>query len=405
MIGAAGGRKLVTMALALIAVATLIPGSSDAANGVVRSWYPALGDYGLADAIANVALFVPLGWALTVAGVRPRHAVAVVLATTITVEFLQYTIVAGRQASVWDVLANGVGGLIGMVLPHLRSRIMGSPPFALRAAALYGVAVVAGIAGGVLLQAVPPPGALRWTNQDSHRPAYMRFEGTINDVRMNGRSVPAEAWTEIPAGRVTIDVDLASALPSPRLAEIIQFWLPDGRGWGWVDQLGRDLRVFAVSRSDAIRLRGHSLWVREAMPSAAGEPVALHLELRRFAHEVVVRNAQHEVRFSQRISAGDGWQLFAPFARQRERWGGSSLLQGLWMALLLAPLGYAAAARSLRTVAGAGAGVAVGLLLLPIALGCAWLPVWGWCGVVGGILAGAGVGRAALRGQAPDAIA
>jgi len=403
MIGTADGRKLVAIALALIAVATLIPESSDAANGVVRSWHPALGDYGLADAIANVALFVPLGWALTVAGVRPRHAVAVVLATTITVEFLQYTIVAGRQASVWDVLANGVGGLIGMVLPHLHSRIMRSPPIALRAAAMYGVAVVAGIAVGALLQAVPQPRALRWTNQDSHRTAFMRFEGTINDVRMNGTSVPAQAWTEIPAGHVTIDVDLASGLPSPRLAEIIQFWLPDGRGWGWVDQRGRDLHVHAVSGSDAIRLRGHSLRVREAMPSAAGEPVALHLELRRFAHEIVVRNAQHEVRFSQRISPGDGWQLFAPFALPRERWG--SLFQGLWMALLLAPLGYAAAAGSLRAVAVAGAGVAIGLLLLPIALGCAWLPVSGWCGVVCGILAGAWVGRAALRGQAPDASA
>ena len=403
MIGTAAGRKLVAIALALIAVATLIPGSSDAANAVVRSWHPALGDYGLADAIANVALFVPLGWTLTVAGVRPRRVVAVVLATTITVEFLQYTIVAGRQASAWDVLANGVGGLIGMVLPHLHSRIMRSPPIALRAAAMYGVAVVAGIAVGVLLQAVPQPRAVRWTNHDSHRPAYMPFAGTINDVRMNGTSVPADAWTEIPAGRVTIDVDLASALPSPRLAEIIQFWLRDGRGWAWVDQLGRDLRVHAVSRSDALRLRGHSLWVRAAMPSAAGEPVTLHLELRRFAHEVVVRSAQHEVRFSQRISPGDGWQLFAPFARPRERWG--SLLQGLWMALLLAPLGYAAAARSLRTVPISGAGVAIGLLLLPIALGCAWLPVSGWCGGVGGILAGAWVGRAVLRGQAPDAIA
>ncbi len=403
MIGTAGGRKLVAIALALIAVATLIPGSSDAANAIVRSWHPALGDYGLADAVANVGLFVPLGWALAVAGVRPRRAVAIVLATTFTVEFLQYTIVAGRQASVWDVLANGVGGVIGIGLPHLSSRIMRSPPFAVRAATVYGVAVVAGIAVGVLLQAVPQPRALRWTNQDSHRPAYMPFAGTINDVRMNGTSVPADAWTEIPAGRVTIDVDLASALPSPRLAEIIQFWLPDGRGWAWVDQLGRDLRVHAVSRSDALRLRGHSLWVREAMPSAAGEPVALHLELRRFAHEIVVRNAQHEVRFSQRISPGDGWQLFAPFARPRERWG--SLLQGLWMALLLAPLGYTAASCSLRTVAVAGAGVAIGLLVLPIALGCAWLPVSGWCGVVGGILAGAWVGRATLPGQAPDASA
>ena len=80
-------------------------------------------------------------------------------------------------------------------------------------------------------------------------------------------------------------------------------------------------------------------------------------------------------------------------------------MQGLWMALLLAPLGHAAAAGSLRAVAVVGAGVAIGLLLLPIGLGCAWLPVSGWCGVVCGILAGAWVGRAALRGQAPDASA
>jgi hypothetical protein len=324
------------------------------------------------------------------------------LATTITVEFLQYTIITGRQASVWDVLANGVGGVIGMTLPHLSARITRSPQFALRAAVLYGVAIVAGLAAGVLLQAVPPPRALRWTNQYSHRRAYMRFEGAIKEVRINGTSVPSEAWADISDARITIDVDLVSGLPSPRLAEMIQLWLPDGRGWAWVDQLGRDLRVHAVSRSDALRLRGHSLWVREAMPSVAGAPVALHLELQRFDHDVVALSARQEVRFSQRISPGDGWQLFTPFPRQRERWG--ALLEALWMTLLLTPLGYSAAAAGSRSmVAVAAVGAAIGLLLLPVVLGCAWLPISGWCGVVGGILLGASGGR--LRGQAPDAIA
>ena len=86
------------------------------------------------------------------------------------------------------------------------------------------------------------------------------------------------------------------------------------------------------------------------------------------------------------ITPGDGWRLFMPFERDRERW--ASLLGAMWMAALLAPLGYLAAGRSAAAVGVAGAGAAAYLVLLPLALGCAWLPFAGWCGAVGGFLIG-----------------
>src|ERR1700704_3150438 len=90
---------LVVVAFGLVAIATLVPISDGTGGGGMPFWCLACGDYALADAVANVALFVPLGWALGRARVRPFVGLAVLVTTTLTVEWLQYTLVPGRDAS------------------------------------------------------------------------------------------------------------------------------------------------------------------------------------------------------------------------------------------------------------------------------------------------------------------
>ena len=109
----------VALALAMIAGATLVPMASGVPGDGIPFWCLGCGDYALADAVANVALLVPLGWALARTGVPCSSGLAVVLTTTIGVEWLQYAVIPGRVASVADILANTLGGVIGLVLPHL----------------------------------------------------------------------------------------------------------------------------------------------------------------------------------------------------------------------------------------------------------------------------------------------
>src|SRR5690348_5075019 len=99
----------VAAALALVAAVTLVP-TRNGAGDELSVWCLTCGDFALADAVANVALFVPLGWALARTSLRLHRRLAVVLSTTIGVELLQHAVVRGRVASVADVITNTVGG-------------------------------------------------------------------------------------------------------------------------------------------------------------------------------------------------------------------------------------------------------------------------------------------------------
>ena len=158
---------LVAVAFGLVALATLVPGSPSASGGGTPFWCLTCGDFALADAVANVVLFVPLGWALGRARVPPIVGLAALVATTITVEWLQYTVVPGRDASLSDILTNPVGAAIGMAVPCVHRNITTSSGRVLWAATLYGVLLVAGLGVGEGAQALLLPRRLRWT--DSRR--------------------------------------------------------------------------------------------------------------------------------------------------------------------------------------------------------------------------------------------
>ncbi len=66
----------------------------------------------------NVVMFVPLGFCVTLALPAGRQWVAIVLLplTSIAIETAQYFLLPARFATVEDVLANSLGGLIGFLV-------------------------------------------------------------------------------------------------------------------------------------------------------------------------------------------------------------------------------------------------------------------------------------------------
>lgn len=395
---------LVAVALSLVAIATLVPRSHGTGGGSMSFWCLACGDYALADALANVALFVPLGWAISRTRMRPRVSLAVVLTTTIGVELLQYGFVSGRVASMSDILTNTVGGVAGMALPYLRRSVAASDGRALLGATLYGVLLVAGLGVSEATQAVPLPRRLRWTAGSTA--GYVPFTGSLGTVRVYGTPVTMHQWLNLPPREgVEITVDFLSGRPDTGVAQVIVAWMPSGSGWMWLEQQNRDLRVHLASASDGARLRGHSVWLNATMPAMAGEPVTVRLVVRPFSYRIVVRTKAGDVVRDASITPGDGWRLFTPSERWGERW--APWLRAGWMAVLLGPLGYLAAARSRVTAVVAAVGAGVSLVLLPIVSGCAWLRLPGWCGAASGFLIGSltrtrGQGTGASATERPD---
>src|SRR5207245_771941 len=69
----------------------------------------------LAELIANLILFIPLGVALTIAGVKPLRVIAAGAVLSCTVEFLQQWI-PGRDPSLGDIVANTNSTALGVLL-------------------------------------------------------------------------------------------------------------------------------------------------------------------------------------------------------------------------------------------------------------------------------------------------
>src|SRR5262245_55845958 len=105
------------LALCLIGFFTLRPMPEQAAAVAETSpWcIVGCGDLGLLDIILNVLLFLPLGIGLRLV-LRTRAAVAIGFVCSVAIELTQLYLIAGRDASLRDVITNTLGTGIGASL-------------------------------------------------------------------------------------------------------------------------------------------------------------------------------------------------------------------------------------------------------------------------------------------------
>jgi len=349
------------------------------------------GDFALADALVNIALFVPLGLAFALRRARAGRALVWIVLTTVTVETLQYVVVRGRTASVGDVIANTIGGALGLAAPRVLRWVLASAPRVARATSAAAGAIALVVAAALALQAIHPPPSLHWTR---HAPVLRRgfepFTGFVSQVQLGGLPF-AEGETRALERRdsVQLRIALRSGRPPERLAEVLQLWTPAGHGWVWIDQRGTNLRTHVTSRADDWRLRGHATWASGSLPAAAGESVSVRIALQRFRYDIEVEHGGAVMKKIVTVSPGDGWRLLVPFERQRQRERWSLTLTALWVGALLFPLGLFAQRHSRKLVVGAGIGAAVYFTAVPFLVGCAALSLAGWLGAAAGYASGA----------------
>lgn len=108
------------VALALIALwpVPVDSGSGDFLRAVTRAFpwatYPRI-EFG-----ANILLFVPLGWLLSVLLGRSRYLVLpIAIVVTVSIESVQALLLNQRTPSVLDIVANTTGACIGLIIAAL----------------------------------------------------------------------------------------------------------------------------------------------------------------------------------------------------------------------------------------------------------------------------------------------
>lgn len=120
-------QVLLPVLLLLVARITLWPSPVDASGGPAlrealellhERGLPHWVDYSFVETAANVVMFVPYGalLALSLPVRRWWLAVAVPALTSVLVETLQLVALPRRSASEWDVVANTMGALVGVLV-------------------------------------------------------------------------------------------------------------------------------------------------------------------------------------------------------------------------------------------------------------------------------------------------
>jgi hypothetical protein len=397
---------LIALAAGAVAVAllTLLPHPGQ--EELVRATPPAClvcGALGGVDVILNVILFIPIGLGLGLLGVPWPLAAAAGLGASGLVELLQMKVVAGRDASLSDLLTNSAGAILGAGLGrHWRSLLFPSSRTAGALAAGWGLAWLAlATATGSGLHPVPTGTA--WYGQWAPDLGHLdRFRGEVLSARAGGAPLPpgrqedSRAWEErLTSPGFAVLASVRTGTPPDHLAPVVSVFDADQREVLLLGQWGGDL-VYRVRMAPArLRLRNPAVRLPGGLEAPPGS-------------EVGIAGGTSGPRF---VLASDGpggarsrvipfsphwtWALLFPYDYALGPEAGA--LTALWLFGLLLPLGWWAARAGRGGPWGAALVVVLGVAGLRALLGFDPAPPGEWLGAGAGIVLGLLLARGARR--------
>jgi hypothetical protein len=406
---------LTALAFLAICVATLTPSSGVSGSNF---WCIACSDFGGVDVVANVVLFIPLGFAAALATGRPRLSIALCVATTVAVEMLQVRVVPGRDASLGDLLGNSLGGALGVLAAtRWRSLVWPSAWLGTRLAVAWAlfVATILTITSWGLRPAHVPVSL--WIQRVPQRPSYEPFTGTLLSFDVDGVDLPTpyprsdlrlsdhlarDTWT------ATAVVDTRGLRPTRSIiVRVAEEFTP----LVWIDQIGWSVTCLQKTRSGDVRFRSpraslaNALRATESLPSVA----KVRCSRRHGGLRLEVERGGATRAYHMALTPSLGWLLLSPFDiafDDRYR-----IASALWLAALVFPLGYWVSsarrgngvglrAHRARPALGIVAGLAIviavvgGLEMAPRVLDVATARWWEW--IAAGVALGLGMAASGL---------
>ena len=401
------GVVLSALVLAIVLAATLIPAS--ASTPTADFWCVACGEFGGLDVSNNIVMFVPLGFAFALATGRRWRSVIACVAVTTFVESMQIRVVQGRDASLSDLLANSLGGMIGVELALrrallLRPRGRAATALAVAGAGAFGFVMTLGSLG-FRTAAIPQSVWVQWTPD---RAGFEPFTGELLDFNLEGIDLPRGFYPPKSLGvdrvlrgstwHAAVTVGTNGLRPRraviARIAEEFTVLLS-------IEQYGWDLACQQKTRSGDMRFRSPKIAVRDAVSTAAGSaPARVRFTCSRQGDLLVASAGDRQEVL--RLSPSLGWVFVSPITITVPSY--YVLVSAIWLAALAFPAGYwircvaesdVAAAQSghprrARYVAIGAFAVAlcIGLLVVPWLAGAAPGSWWEWTSAVVGAVVG-----------------
>ncbi len=355
-------RQVVAVIAAILTV-TLIPVTGGGGNTSFACLI--CGERGLADALLNILLFVPLGMALSSRGVRTALATAVGLSCFI--ELAQHFI-PGRHSNLADVLFNTAGGGVGLIAVHLGVRwTRPDPPTAARLSlgAATTTATVFTITGLALEPSFPPTTYFgQWTPNLGNLEWYRGrvIHAALGPVEVPPWQLPsAERFSFLLLNGTPLSIQALAGPPVPSLAPLVSVYEIRRREILLVGPDRDDLLLRYRTRAAALRLDQPDYRIHRALRGLApGDTMDIQLQRSGGAFVMSV-NEGSAARLGPTL--GSGWALLI-YPEALPYWVRKSL-NPIWIALWFVPLGFCFRRRRRSVVAAA---VAFGALLTVPAL-------------------------------------
>jgi hypothetical protein len=374
----------------LIGVATLTP--IPGAPSTPGPFCIACGELGTLDFVLNVGMFFPLGFAVSLADSAKRW-FWYPIALSLVVELLQLRVVSGRDASLSDLLANSLGGLVGIAA--VRWGRSTETHRLWRAGAAAGLAFPLVLSGFFSWALRPAQVSERvWTQIQPRRRGYHFFEGTVA-VDMLGRS-----WRN----GVGIDPGDHPSLESGLTAATLTVHRPRGmfprrkllfrltgkeRVYFQVAQDFEDATARVAQNATSLGLRGATF----RLPQTFAQPDTDLVIRVRVATDRVELESSGTVRGKRAVrlpvTVARGWEVLSPMSFPSPRT--DALLRHGWLVVAFAIAGVLAVGGLPTAVglAGVSAAIVAALFLVPQLAGLARATVPEFLCAAGGAVLGA----------------
>jgi hypothetical protein len=292
----------------------------------------ACGEFGGLDVLNNIVLFLPLGFAFALASGHRWRSVLACVAVTTFIESMQVRVVAGRDSSLSDLLANSLGGLLGVELAVrrallLRPRGRAATVLATAGAAAFGLVTTLTSLG---LRPASIPWSL-WTQWTPERVSFEPFTGKLLDFKLDTTDLPPaflppkslglDRMLARPGWHATVTLETAGIRPRrsviARIAEEYTVLVS-------IEQHGWDLSCEEKTRSADFRFRSPRVALPDALGPSTPAPTRVRFICAREGNTLVAATDDHQEVL--RLSPSLGWRLLDPFALElpRHLWFGQS---------------------------------------------------------------------------------
>jgi len=395
------GRFLTAAGFAFIAAMTLIP-HPELAEEVRKLPNMCLvcGEQGGLDVALNILLFVPLGIGLRLTGLSAWRAFALTVLTSFAVESAQYTVIAGRHASLSDLLSNSVGGGLGILLAGRWRELIFPEPAGARRLAWLGMGAWVGLEmlSASLLTIAAPKTIYRSEWVPVIPFGFDQFRGEVSRATLNGDLIRGalpddgrKVRAELESGNFAVEVT-ATGDGGSGFSPMVGIFDEKKQEILVVGEFGLDLFFRARMRISDLGLRNPALRLPDVVPAVAGKRLEIRAGLNRGSLFLQLEREGQVFHRELALSPSWGWSFLIPdeYAFGPE----VHLLTALWIAGLLLPVAYwarrGATTSAERRRAGALliAMVALGIVVVPLATRLPAVHWSEWLAAAAGLSAG-----------------